>query len=284
MELWLRLGAAAGRNRRSISLLDHDRVLAPVPDSESDDVLLDRLERQVGEAVKPRRAPNGELGGLYHALIARPPAIAVELDCPSKRARREEERVVRIDTTELEPGRENEKVGREAMSGLVRRDPELLLSQARLEETVELGSAQGAAAIAASVPADENERRLCDLSLVSQIKAREVEKTTELDPPYLGLLLARAHHEGEETRPLAARPANELQAGAPRRLEPSLHDFSRLGRKRRGVPDVTWPRTWNLEEKPLLGRRGSRGKCLARTAREVRAELTHFAVSRTQIV
>lgn len=167
MELWLRLGAAAGRNRRSISLLDHDRVLTPVPDSERDDVLLDRLERQVCEAVQPRRASNGELRSLDRALVARPPAIAVELDRPSKRTRREEERVVRIDTTELEPGRQNEKIGREAMSGLMRRDPELLLSQARLEETVELGSAQGTAAITASVPAHEDERRLCDLSRVS---------------------------------------------------------------------------------------------------------------------
>src|SRR4029453_4607469 len=93
--------------------------------------------------------PHGELRRLNRAVVARAAAIALELDLPRERTRDDERRLLGVDSAELQAGGEHEHVGREAVPTLMRRDPDLLLSEPVGERSEDRPPAERAAPIPA---------------------------------------------------------------------------------------------------------------------------------------
>jgi hypothetical protein len=152
---------------------------------EANERVLDGGEAEVVEAVKPRGRADGMLRRLHGCVVERSATVVGKVDTPLEHALHERRSVVRVEASEMDPGRQDEDVPREAMSALVRRHPELVLVGFRCQRAEDGGAEQRAALVATPVAANEDEPPLNE-SAALEIRVREIFVTLDLDPTQLG--------------------------------------------------------------------------------------------------
>ena len=183
--LSLGLRAAAGRDERAFDLLDCRGVLDPATAAEPYDRAVHSQQTEIVYGVKPELLPDRVLCGLRSRLVARSPAVVVQLDSPLERARNHARRIVLVDSPQLHACGKNEHVRREAMPALMGREPELVVADLSGERPVNRGAAERAACIACSVPANQHERSRHELPFGLEIDLSQVFMARELDPAHL---------------------------------------------------------------------------------------------------
>jgi hypothetical protein len=152
---------------------------------ESDDRAHGLDELQISDVLQGSRLPNGVLGCLRRREIARSAAVPIELDAACQCPGDDERGVAKLEAAELEPGRKHECVGSEAVTALVRRDPQLLFAEPSTERTEDRVAVQRTARIAHSVTADEDELLIDSVPVLRQVDRSEVVWLFELYPPHV---------------------------------------------------------------------------------------------------
>ena len=149
--------AAARGDQRPGTLLDANGEVARRR-REGDPVVVVGDEPEVADPVRTRERADCDLGRLHVGRVDRPAAVEVERDPARRHEVDDVGRAFEGDPSELDPVREDDHVGREAVAAEVRGLPEMGRQELRVQRLEERQAEPGAARVAASVGADENDR------------------------------------------------------------------------------------------------------------------------------
>jgi hypothetical protein len=185
------------------------RVLHSAAGDEAHEVAVYPDESEIVDSVEARGSPDGPFGSLGRRGEAGPTPVPVELDRSAERTRDDPGRLLRLDAAELQPGREDEDIRREAVPSLVRRDPQRPLGHGRREGREHRAPTESTARIANAVTAYEHERILDEVAGTPELDRRERRDRGELEPPHLRPALVGMDDEGDDPGARATRPADE---------------------------------------------------------------------------
>ncbi len=227
-------------------------------------------EPHVGQPVGAELPANRRVRGLDRARVERAAAVEAERDPAVLERCHDLRRRLRVDPSELDPCRQREHVGREAVSSLVRRAPQPAVGHVTDERVVGTNAVRAAAGVAARMRADEHERVVDDGAVGLRIDVEDVFRMLELAPSQRSSFFGRDPVEDDRGAARPPRPPDEQHPSLERR-EVVDHRM----RKVRAFDRVPAPGRSMLQQQPPLrpGRgareRDSRGTRQRRTAHRV---------------